>query len=303
MISGIGNNVQPLVEQSTGGGSQDMGKDEFLKLLVAQMTHQDPLDPLGNTEMVAQLAQFSSLEQMVNVSSAMEDLALAQAVSNGTQMVEFIGKEVTIAGNSIQLNGSPTGKVSFDLQGDAESVVVTLLDKDTGEEVQTFDMGQQTAGEISLTVDGVESGQYKVKVEAIDSSGQLVEVENLDPEVYVTPSADLNFKLASNAAEVTVQIVDENGNTIRTLDLGHRTQGDNTIHWDGLNSSEQPVGDGNYTFRITATLDGEPVDVSTHWQGQITGLTYSNGYPELLIGDKRIQINDIISVMSSEGGA
>jgi len=66
-ISDITNGTINPVATSTKNTSNQMGKDEFLKLLATQLSHQDPLNPMDNTQMMAQLAQFSALEQMNNV--------------------------------------------------------------------------------------------------------------------------------------------------------------------------------------------------------------------------------------------
>src|SRR5690625_3472974 len=72
-----------------------LGKDDFLKLLVTQLTYQDPLDPVGDQEFIAQLAQFSALEQMQNVSKGIERLTEMQAWIGGlSQAASLIGKEV-----------------------------------------------------------------------------------------------------------------------------------------------------------------------------------------------------------------
>ncbi len=63
---------------------QNIGKTEFLNLLVAQLQHQDPLDPLKNEEFVAQLATFSSLEQLIEINKAVTKLSGGDASSTST---------------------------------------------------------------------------------------------------------------------------------------------------------------------------------------------------------------------------
>ena len=70
--------------------SQSLGKDDFLKLLVTQLSHQDPMSPMDDTTFVAQMAQFSSLEQMQNMNTSTQI----------TQATSFIGKQVTWADDS-----------------------------------------------------------------------------------------------------------------------------------------------------------------------------------------------------------
>jgi flagellar basal-body rod modification protein FlgD len=86
------------VTAASSGSSADMareikkelGKDDFLKLLITQLTHQDPLEPLKNEEFIAQMAQFSSLEQMTNISKGIDNLQQFQMVG----AVGLIGKDV-----------------------------------------------------------------------------------------------------------------------------------------------------------------------------------------------------------------
>ncbi len=75
-------------------GNSTLGKDEFLKILMAQLQNQDPTNPMKDNEFIAQMAQFSSLEQMTNLTAAFEKFAEAQ---EQTQMIEysnFVGKQV-----------------------------------------------------------------------------------------------------------------------------------------------------------------------------------------------------------------
>lgn len=79
--------------------SQSLGKDDFLKLLIAQLANQDPTSPMENTEFIAQMAQFSSLEQMTNMSTEFSKLA---SMMNSNEAVSTIGKTVELSvGDSI----------------------------------------------------------------------------------------------------------------------------------------------------------------------------------------------------------
>lgn len=97
------------------GAASGQGQDAFLKMFMAQMTNQNPLNPMDNTEFTAQLAQFSSLEQLTKIAAAMEGIGRMEAAFKEGQMVDYIGKEVTISGNQIPVSGGRVGGVRFNL--------------------------------------------------------------------------------------------------------------------------------------------------------------------------------------------
>ncbi len=72
---------------------QTMDKDDYLKLLIAQLQHQDPTSPMQDKEFIAQMAQFSSLEQMTNMSAGFQ--SLANMLSSG-QATSMLGKQVEV---------------------------------------------------------------------------------------------------------------------------------------------------------------------------------------------------------------
>ena len=86
---------------SSAGG--ELGKDEFLKILITQLSHQDPTEPMKDQEFIAQLAQFSSLEQMTNVTNEITKVAALLAKS---QAVSLLGKTVEIVAGTQLVEGT-----------------------------------------------------------------------------------------------------------------------------------------------------------------------------------------------------
>jgi len=75
--------------------SNELGKDEFMKILMTQLQHQDPLSPMDDREFISQMATFSSLEQMINMTNSIDMLVQSQLVSPVIQYSHMIGKEVS----------------------------------------------------------------------------------------------------------------------------------------------------------------------------------------------------------------
>lgn len=84
-----------LNNQPRKAPSPDLGKEEFLQLLMAQIRNQDPLDPMDDREFISQMTTFSSLEQMINMNESINKLVTNQTVSPVIQYAHMIGKEVT----------------------------------------------------------------------------------------------------------------------------------------------------------------------------------------------------------------
>ncbi|MBS4217747.1 flagellar hook assembly protein FlgD [Bacillus sp. FJAT-49711] len=76
-------------------GNDILGKDDFLKLLMVQLQNQDPMNPMQDKEFIAQMATFSSLEQMTNMSKSIEKLVQFESQSSLIALSQFVGKEVT----------------------------------------------------------------------------------------------------------------------------------------------------------------------------------------------------------------
>lgn len=173
---GISN--QGLLTQQ--GTNKTLNKDAFLNLLIIQMQHQDPLEPMKNSDFLAQMAQFSGLEQLSNINSNLEFLQMYQASLNNTQAMSFIGKEIKASGNLIQLTGGTSSDIHYRLDNDAAVVKISIYDSDNNL-VRIIQQGPQGSGEQVVQWDGMNSGgnrltdgEYTFSVSAVDFKDNTV---------------------------------------------------------------------------------------------------------------------------------
>jgi len=125
-----------------------LGKDDFMNLLIAQISNQNPMEPMKDTDFIAQLAQFSSLEQMQNIASGMEMLALSQAASTNSQMVNLIGKRAVIEGNDFTIKDNDNIRLRYDITDDEDTKNLKLIIRDSNNDiVKTVDLNDAKVGE------------------------------------------------------------------------------------------------------------------------------------------------------------
>jgi flagellar basal-body rod modification protein FlgD len=155
-----------------------MGKNDFLNLLVAQLQHQDPLNPLDSTEFTAQLAQFTSLEQLNNVNTNLESLQSYQAAIKNAQAVNLIGKTVEAPGNTIVLKDGSEAALGFDLAQDVEYLSANIYGPE-GNFIRTITSGPLFSGRHTLTWDGRDQegnrlsvGRYSYEIQATAYDGE-----------------------------------------------------------------------------------------------------------------------------------
>lgn len=161
------------------GGTQTLGKDDFLKLLVTQLQNQDPLNPSDPTEFTAQLAQFSSLEQLFSVNASLERMAAASGDMERLSALSLIGTEVTATGGRVRLGSEPV-QIGYRLEGAAQEVTVHLLD-DLGRTVAGIPARQTAMGEHFFSWDGknqhgdpVPPGEYQLVISARAGKDEVI---------------------------------------------------------------------------------------------------------------------------------
>jgi flagellar basal-body rod modification protein FlgD len=163
-------------------GGSTLGQQDFLRLLVTQLQAQDPLNPQDSTEFTAQLAQFSSLEQLMNVNSMLDQLAAFEAAIANTQAASLIGRDVLALGNGISVTDGEASFAEITLGAEADEVTVTIRD-DAGSVIRVLDLGELGAGDHTVAWDGLTdggslapNGNYTFEVSA-KADGEDVSVE------------------------------------------------------------------------------------------------------------------------------
>ncbi len=170
--------VTAAADQPKKTGSASMGKDDFLKLLFTQLKNQDPQNPLDDREMAAQLAQFSSLEQMTNLNTSFADLKTSMENQGKFAYLSAVGKTARVEGDAMVPDSTGQQNGVFKIDGDAANVNI-VVSSSSGSVVRTLPLGPATAGEYNFAWDGKLAGggtapsdQYYFTVQATDAQGK-----------------------------------------------------------------------------------------------------------------------------------
>lgn len=216
VLQAADNSLQKAFAERSAQSNQ-LSKDDFLKLLMAQVTHQDPLNPMDSQGMMEQLTGMGSLEQLININDNLANLNSGQTDIVRANAYSYLNKDVTVRGGGVNV-----------LQGQAPG---------------------------------------------------------------------LQYRIPREAGVVKVNIIDQQGEAVRSLDLGAQAPGHHTVDWDGKNSQGQKVPDGSYRYSVTAKgVDNEPLSVDLFRQAKVSGVRFENGTPKLKIGDEDITLSDVIEM-------
>ncbi len=204
---------QAIADNASG---DELDKEAFMLLLVTQFQYQDPLNPMEDKEFIAQLAQFSSLEQLMNLNESMDNMS---AVTQGQEMINatsYIGKTVDITGN--------------------------VISKQT----------DLTSGDVTVS--------------------------------------EMRYALGQAPDKAFMNIINSDGETIRTYTLPNLSAGQHSLTWDGLDHFGNPAPDGIYEVVPAFTdADGAPIiDYDMVVDGLVSGVVTDNGITYLNLADDRM---------------
>ena len=182
-----------------------MGRDAFLKLLVAQLKNQDPLKPQDNSAFVAELAQFSSLEQTMGINDRLDLLSAQSQGLQNSQVVSLVGKQATVRGSLITSDGKGVGvPVAFSLDDKTEKTTVVIRDQG-GNAVRTLDLGERPAGLSQITWDGRDDAG---NVQPAGTSGAAVAVSQETKGMVQAVSFDKGYPVLHLSTGVSVPVAD-----------------------------------------------------------------------------------------------
>ncbi len=172
---------KPDDTSSYASSKRELGRNEFLTLLVAQLKYQNPLSPMESTEFTAQLAQFSSLEQLFDINDNLKILQGTEDSQRLENLLDYIGKEIKSSDSTITLSNGKAFGDSYTLEERA-NVIISIFDTE-GSEIRTIYSDDQEAGEHDVDFDGkdnygyaVPDGYYSFDVQAFDNKGSPIEV-------------------------------------------------------------------------------------------------------------------------------
>jgi len=188
------------------GPHNEMGKDEFLKLLTYQLQNQDPMNPMDQGKMTGELAQFSQLEQLSNLNSKFDKVQKNQMIQDKFYAANFVGKKVVTAGSSLKIEEEGgNADVLFKLDGEAAKVLIRIQDQKG-----------QTVGEIWK--DGMSQGAHEVTWDGVTLDGQLTAKGNYKATVKAWDLAGQEVPTRTQATGLVTSVTFDEGEPVLSVD-------------------------------------------------------------------------------------
>jgi flagellar basal-body rod modification protein FlgD len=219
------------IRKNVGGGFTDkpsankkkneMGKDDFMKLMSAQLKYQDPISPMKNEQMAAQLAQFSSLEQMFNVNQNLEKMSAGQKPQENVMAATLIGKKILTDATKLHLEKDKSSNINFELPADVSAGNIAVVDA-KGTVVR----------EISLV--GAKMGTQNIKWDGKNDKGVTQDPGEYSFRVTAKDKNELPIKAELATAGIVTGVSFEKGRPLLLV-------GDKKISLDSISRIEEPT--------------------------------------------------------------
>lgn len=200
-VSSLFENYQPTA--TTKGN--ELGKDEFLNLLVAQLNNQNPLEPQENGEFIAQLAQFSTVEGIGQLNSNVGSLMSSYQSSQALQASSLVGRKVIVPTETAMVDTAETFKASLVLPTSSTNVYVNVYDA-AGSVVNRINLGQQEAGNVSFMWDGKNAGGEMMAPGAYRFEAQASYEDGTKGLYTLLPANVDSVTLGKNGGEMTLNL-------------------------------------------------------------------------------------------------
>jgi len=187
------NNINYGSSQKAQPINKDLGKQEFLKLLVTQLNNQNPLDVQQNSEFVAQLTQFASLESLDGLNSKISLMLGNKQTENQLNAANLIGKNVSFASNKINLNGQ--NQINGTVKANVAQVNLKILNQ-KNEVVRQITLDKTNDYDFNFSFDGLDDNGNK-----LNTGTYTLSTDNENAAIYLTSKVN-NVELNASGAIV-----------------------------------------------------------------------------------------------------
>ncbi|MBA3581971.1 MAG: flagellar hook assembly protein FlgD [Gammaproteobacteria bacterium] len=171
-LSNLGIKQQESIGETKTRKADDLGVNDYLQLMIAQMRNQDPFEPMQNGEFIAQLAQFGTVSGVEKLQQSFEGLSKSIDSDQRLQAAGLIGRQVSIASDKINFDGQNISSGAVSLPYSTSELKLQVVDA-SGQVIREASLGLQAAGEIPFAWDGrdqagntVAAGNYTLKASA-----------------------------------------------------------------------------------------------------------------------------------------
>jgi len=218
-INNILSQTSQAFNQKDKTSNSEMGQQEFLQLLVAQMRNQDPINPLDSKEFAAQLAQFNSVEQLISVNSGLSTLQGSQdmmsASLTNSMAASMTGKHVKALSSEVYLAPGGQSNIQYKLQNSASEVEIVIRNE-SGSEVRREKLSGVAGGDNQWSWDGrndagdrMADGNYHVEIQASNEGSKVNALTYVEGTVGKVRYTGSGVFLHVNGVNVSIGDVEE----------------------------------------------------------------------------------------------